>query len=165
LVYQEHDDMLTLSAHDRAMLDGDLGPGVALAMRIVTRIANVMSARELIAVTSAHIDGCLYHGATSLDFVERFVQAGTKVVIPTTLNVGSLDLIHPELYHGPASTGKAAQVTLLRLAMGAAERGLRALASEGTQKGLLEQMQSRAELYELMGYDDYTAFDASLGEI
>ena len=100
--------MLTLSAHDRAMLDGDLGPGVALAMRIVTRIANVMSARELIGVTSAHIDGCLYHGATSLDFVERFVQAGTKVVIPTTLNVGSLDLIHPELYHGPASTGKAA---------------------------------------------------------
>jgi len=101
--------MLTLSAHDRAMLDGDLGPGVALAMRIVTRIADVMSARELIAVTSAHIDGCLYHGAASLDFVERFVQAGTKVVIPTTLNVGSLDLIHPELYHGPASTGKAAQ--------------------------------------------------------
>ena len=101
--------MLTLSAHDRAMLDGDLGPGVALAMRIVTRIADVMSARELIAVTSAHIDGCLYHGAASLDFVERFVQAGTKVVIPTTLNVGSLDLIHPELYHGSASTGKAAQ--------------------------------------------------------
>jgi predicted aconitase len=109
LVYQEHDDMLTLSAHDRAMLDGDLGPGVALAMRIVTRIADVMSARELIAVTSAHIDGCLYHGAASLDFVERFVQAGTRVVIPTTLNVGSLDLIHPELYHGAASTGKAAQ--------------------------------------------------------
>jgi len=101
--------MLTLSAHDRAMLDGDLGPGVALAMRIVTRIADVMSARELIHVTSAHIDGCLYHGAASLDFVERFVQAGTKVVIPTTLNVGSLDLIHPELYHGSASTGKAAQ--------------------------------------------------------
>ena len=42
--------------------------------------------------------------------------------------------------------------------------GLRALASEGTQKGLLEQMQSRARLYELLGYDDYTAFDAKLGE-
>jgi methylisocitrate lyase len=55
-------------------------------------------------------------------------------------------------------------VTLLRLAMGAAERGLRALASEGTQKGLLGEMQSRAELYALLGYDDYTAFDASLGD-
>jgi methylisocitrate lyase len=56
-------------------------------------------------------------------------------------------------------------VTLLRLAMGAAERGLRELASEGTQKGLVGQMQSRAQLYELLGYDDYTAFDAKLGEL
>ena len=37
--------------------------------------------------------------------------------------------------------------------------------SDGTQKGLVEQMQSRAQLYELLGYDDYTAFDAKLGEL
>jgi len=54
-------------------------------------------------------------------------------------------------------------VTLLRLAMGAAERGLRTIAAQGTQKGLLEQMQSRAQLYELLGYDDYTRLDAELG--
>jgi len=54
-------------------------------------------------------------------------------------------------------------VTLLRLAMGAAERGLRTIASQGTQKGLLEQMQSRAQLYDLLGYDDYTRLDAELG--
>jgi methylisocitrate lyase len=55
-------------------------------------------------------------------------------------------------------------VTLLRLAMGAAERGLRGLASAGTQKELLEQMQSRSELYELLGYDEYGRFDAQLGQ-
>jgi methylisocitrate lyase len=54
-------------------------------------------------------------------------------------------------------------VTLLRLAMGAAERGLRALVTEGTQKGLLEEMQTRAQLYDLIRYDDYAAFDASVG--
>lgn len=53
-------------------------------------------------------------------------------------------------------------VTLLRLAMGAAARGLREMAEVGTQKGLLDEMQSRAELYELLGYDDYTRLDAEL---
>ena len=92
--------MLQLSDRDSAMLRGDFGDGVARAMRIVARTAQVMSAPRLIDITSAHIDGCLYHGQTSLDFVEYFVDTGAKVAVPTTLNVGSLDLIHPELYHG-----------------------------------------------------------------
>jgi predicted aconitase len=69
-------------------------------MRILTRAAAVMDAPHLIDVSSAHIDGCLYHGQTSLDFVDRLVQGGGKVRVPTTLNVGSIDLIHPELFRG-----------------------------------------------------------------
>ncbi|MFP3558704.1 aconitase X catalytic domain-containing protein [Paraburkholderia sp. SIMBA_049] len=101
--------MLQLSERDEAMLNGDFGEGPARAMRIVTRTADVMSAPNLIDITSAHIDGCLYHGQTSLDFVELFVAAGAKVAVPTTLNVGSLDLIHPELYHGDRSIQRDAQ--------------------------------------------------------
>ncbi len=56
-------------------------------------------------------------------------------------------------------------VTLLRLAMRAAEAGLAALAAEGTQKGLLEQMQTRSQLYDLLGYSDYSRFDAALEEL
>lgn len=92
--------MLQLSDRDQAMLDGVCGVGAQRAMRIVTRTADVMCASRLIDIQSAHIDGCLYHGKTSLDFVELFVAAGARVTVPTTLNVGSLDLIHPELYHG-----------------------------------------------------------------
>ncbi|WP_061119209.1 MULTISPECIES: aconitase X catalytic domain-containing protein [unclassified Caballeronia] len=99
--------MLTLSPRDTAMLDGDLGDGLALAMRIVAATARVMDADTLIDISSAHIDGCLYHGAASLDFVERFVASGAKVAVPTTLNVGSLDLIHPELFRGDASIASA----------------------------------------------------------
>jgi len=44
-------------------------------------------------------------------------------------------------------------VTLLRLAMKAIEAGLGLLADEGTQAGLLDLMQSREELYDLLGYD------------
>lgn len=53
-------------------------------------------------------------------------------------------------------------VTLLRLAMGAAERGLQAIATEGSQQGLVGEMLSRAQLYELLGYDNYTVFDRSV---
>ena len=44
-------------------------------------------------------------------------------------------------------------VTLMRLAMKAMEAGLAIIASEGTQESLLDLMQSREELYELLGYD------------
>ena len=53
-------------------------------------------------------------------------------------------------------------VTLLRLAMGAADRGLRELAEQGTQTGLLDQMQHRRELYDLLDYADYNAFDENI---
>ena len=68
-----------------------------------------MGAERLLDITSAHIDGCLYHGQASLDFVERLVAGGGKVVVPTTLNVGSLDLIHPELFRGDATVKSQAQ--------------------------------------------------------
>jgi methylisocitrate lyase len=46
--------------------------------------------------------------------------------------------------------------------MGALADGLRALASEGTQAGLLGRMQTREQLYEVLGYDEYAAFDESV---
>ncbi|KAB8166393.1 methylisocitrate lyase [Streptomyces sp. 3MP-14] len=53
-------------------------------------------------------------------------------------------------------------VTLLRLALGAVEDGLRTLAREGTQESLLPRMQTRSRLYELLGYDAYATFDSSV---
>ncbi|KOT88564.1 methylisocitrate lyase [Streptomyces sp. NRRL F-5755] len=53
-------------------------------------------------------------------------------------------------------------VTLLRLAMGAVEDGLRTLAAEGTQESLLPRMQTRSRLYGLLGYEDYAAFDSAV---
>jgi len=97
--------------------------------------------------------------------LEKFKQAVDAPVLANMTEFGKTELLDVGTLGSIGVNIVIYPVTLLRLAMGAAERGLRALASEGTQKGLLEQMQSRAELYELMGYDDYTAFDASLGEI
>ena len=50
-------------------------------------------------------------------------------------------------------------VTTLRLAMLAVEDGLREIDAKGTQSGLLDRMQHRKRLYELLRYADYNEFD------
>ncbi len=53
-------------------------------------------------------------------------------------------------------------VTTLRLAMFAVEAGLREIASAGTQSGLLDHMQHRSRLYELLRYAEYNDFDSDI---
>jgi predicted aconitase len=82
---------------DRAVLDGARGEGAALAMRLVVKMAEVARAPRLRDITQAHIDSCLYHGQAGLDFAERLLTGGAAVSVPATLNVSSLDLLHPQL--------------------------------------------------------------------
>lgn len=86
---------LVLTQPEQAMLDGAEGPGVALAMRVVVGLAAVRGAARLVEISGAHVDSCLYHGRAGLDFARRLVDGGCRVRVPTTLNVGSLDLLHP----------------------------------------------------------------------
>src|SRR5262245_7493720 len=67
-----------------------------MAMRIIAEMGRLLGATRLIPVSSAHIDGALYHGDSGVHFAERLVQAGGKVRVPATLNVGALDLLHPK---------------------------------------------------------------------
>ena len=50
-------------------------------------------------------------------------------------------------------------VSLLRLAMGAAERGLEKIIAEGSLTSTVGEMQTRARLYELVDYAGYSNFD------
>lgn len=83
-------------------------------MRLVVRAAEVTAAARLIDITGAHVDSCLYHGEATLDFVDRLVDGGARVSVPTTLNVGGLDLIHPELWHGEARTADRGRLLMER---------------------------------------------------
>jgi predicted aconitase len=60
----------------------------------------VTRAERLIPIRGAHVDSCLYHGQATLDFVDRLIDGGAAVGVPTTLNVGAVDLLHPELWRG-----------------------------------------------------------------
>jgi methylisocitrate lyase len=53
-------------------------------------------------------------------------------------------------------------VTTLRLAMGEVDRGLDAILKDGDQNGILDRMQHRKDLYELLRYKDYNMFDQNL---
>jgi methylisocitrate lyase len=52
-------------------------------------------------------------------------------------------------------------VTLLRVAMKAAETALAILAADGSQRELLDLMQTRQELYDLLEYDALEEHDRS----
>jgi predicted aconitase len=85
---------MELSDEERAQAGGASGTAAAMAMRIVAESGRMLGAPRLIAVASAHIDGCLYHGDSGTAFAERLVAGGGQVAVPATLNVGALDLLN-----------------------------------------------------------------------
>lgn len=89
--------LLHLTEEEQAMLSGEQGPAVALSMRIITELGRIRGATELVDIDSVHIDGCIFYGQAGLDFAQKLVELGGQVRVPTTVNVGSVDLIHPHL--------------------------------------------------------------------
>jgi predicted aconitase len=85
-----------LTPDERAFLGGANGEAGALAMRVVLAAAELLGTDRLVEITSAHVDGCLYHGDGGVEFAEKLVGGGGRVAVPTTLNVGALDLLHPD---------------------------------------------------------------------
>lgn len=53
-------------------------------------------------------------------------------------------------------------VTTLRLAMGEVDRGLEAILRDGDQNAILDRMQHRKDLYDLLRYEDYNQYDQNL---
>lgn len=85
---------ISLSTQDQQFLEGTHGDAAKMAMKITLRIAEIQGASELIDVSQAHIDACIYHGPSSLEFAQQLVKRDAKVRIPTTLNSISIDERH-----------------------------------------------------------------------
>lgn len=100
---------LKLTEAENALLAGANGEGAAMAMRIVVAAAELLSADSLIAVSSAHIDGCLHHGDGGVEFAEALLHGGGRMAVPTTLNVGAMDLLHPQLVRTDAHNSDMAR--------------------------------------------------------
>ncbi len=108
-----------LTDEEHRMLAGDEGRAVSFAMRVLMSAARAQKATHLIPITSAHVDGCLYHGPSSLDFVRHLIGGAARVRVPTTLNVGGLDLHNKDIFLGPAKAlGEAAELMDAYVALG-----------------------------------------------
>lgn len=105
---------MKLEPIDHALLAGEHGAAAARAMALLVRYGTACGAEHFIPIESAHIDGCLYHGPSSIDFVRRFVDLGGQVRVPTTLNVAAVDVTHPGWHCGPPKI-VAEQETLTHL--------------------------------------------------
>lgn len=111
---------LALTAADQAMIDGKNGKAAQVAMNIIARMAGIMGAEQLIDITQAHIDGCIYTGPASLRFAQRLCDWGGRVKVPTSLNSISVDQRRwRQLGIDPASGQPASDLADAYVAMGA----------------------------------------------
>ncbi|TPW71571.1 methylisocitrate lyase [Schumannella sp. 10F1B-5-1] len=97
--------------------------------------------------------------------LEEFAAIRAAVDVPVLANMtefGKSELFTTEQLAGVGVNLVIFPVSLLRLAMGAAERGLDALAAEGSLQSQVPAMQTRARLYELVDYSGYSSFDEGI---
>ncbi|MYX25495.1 methylisocitrate lyase [Streptomyces sp. SID8381] len=162
------------------------GKSVVPADDMVRRLrAAVDARRDPDFLLMARTDARSVEGLTAaIDRAKAYVDAGADAIFPEALadeaefeafrkavdvpllanmtEFGKSRLLDARTLHDLGYDIALYPVTLLRLAMGAVEDGLRTLAAEGTQKSLLPRMQTRSRLYELLGYQDYSAFDSAV---
>ncbi|MFD4461661.1 methylisocitrate lyase [Nocardia sp. NPDC058480] len=95
----------------------------------------------------------------------EFAKFRAAVEIPLLANMtefGKTPLLNARALTDLGYNAVIYPVTTLRLAMGAIEDGLREIATAGTQSALLDRMQHRSRLYELLGYRHYNEFDSGI---
>lgn len=111
---------VVLSSGDRDMLSGDRGEAARLAMQTILSFATLQGASELVDVSRAHIDSCIYTGPASLTFAEKLLSLGGKVAVPTTMNSISIDSrLWRELGMPTATSVQAEKLARAYVSMGA----------------------------------------------
>ncbi|HYZ52816.1 MAG TPA: methylisocitrate lyase [Streptosporangiaceae bacterium] len=139
-------------------------PGFVIAAR--TDAAAVAGMDEAIDRAKAYADAgadLIFPEAMAgeADF-ERFRAAVDVPILANMTEFGKSKLLDAATLKNLGVNIVIYPVTLLRLAMHAAGTGLTAIATRGTQEGLLDQMQHRRDLYDLLDYEAYNTFDTGI---
>lgn len=88
---------MELTNRDQALLRGEGGPGLQLAMRTLVRVGEITGAPTLIDVGRAHIDACFYNGQAHLDFARYLLDHNARVAIPTWTNACPVSLVDRDI--------------------------------------------------------------------
>ncbi len=81
-----------LTDYDKALLDGQHGAAAQMAMSILVRMLPAFDTDRFLDISAAHIDSSLFQGDATLEFAEKLSSLGAQVVVPSTLNVGGVDI-------------------------------------------------------------------------
>ncbi|WP_024806520.1 methylisocitrate lyase [Nocardia sp. BMG51109] len=148
----------------RAAVSARRDPGFVVCARTDARAVEGLSAA--IDRAKAYVDaGADLIFTEALADESEFARFRAAVDIPLLANMtefGKSELLSARTLEDLGYNAVIYPVTTLRLAMFAVEAGLREIADSGTQTGLLDRMQHRARLYDLLDYRGYNEFDSGI---
>lgn len=148
----------------RAAADAKRDPDFLLMARTDARASEGLAAAidRARAYVDAGADAIFPEALTDPREYEAFRAAFDVPLLANMTEFGKTPLLTRDELAGLGYNIAIYPVTSLRLAMFGVERGLATLAEEGTQAALLDSMQTRARLYEVIRYEEYNRFDRSL---
>ena len=111
------------------------------------------------ALQDAGADAIFAEAMADLGEFEAMRAAVDVPILANMTEFGKSDLFSVQQLQDVGVNMVIFPVSLLRIAMGAIERGLDALVAEGSLASQVPTMQTRARLYELVDYASYATFD------
>jgi predicted aconitase len=84
---------LYLNKEEEAMLDGEYGEGLRIAMKVLAKVGDMYGAKRLIPVKSAHVVESSYQltGDSGIEVFSKLVEVGARVSVPTTTDPCAVD--------------------------------------------------------------------------
>jgi methylisocitrate lyase len=148
----------------RAAADARRDPNLLIMARTDIRAVEGLHAAidRAKALVDAGADAIFPEAMKDLSEFEAVRKAIDVPMLANMTEFGKSELFTTEQLEGVGVNIVIYPVSLLRLAMGAAERGLDALVAQGSLNSEVENMQTRARLYELNDYAGYNSFDESV---
>jgi methylisocitrate lyase len=148
----------------RAAVDARRDPNLLVMARTDIRAVDGLAAAvdRAKALADAGADAIFPEAMGTLAEFEAIRAAVDVPILANMTEFGKSELFRVEQLAEVGVNLVIFPVSLLRLAMGAAVRGLDTIAAEGTLTGLVPEMQTRAELYRLLDYEAYNRFDSGV---
>jgi methylisocitrate lyase len=154
----------TATKRIRAAVDARRDPNLLIMARTDIRAVDGMAAAidRAKALVDAGADAIFPEAMADLSEFEAIRKAVDVPILANMTEFGKSELFTNEQLAGVGINIVIYPVSLLRIAMGAAERGLDTIIREGSLNSEVAGMQTRARLYELLDYEAYNSFDSSV---
>ena len=157
-------DAATATKRIRAAVDARRDENLLIMARTDIRAIDGLAAAidRVKALVDAGADAIFPEAMVDLSEFDAIRAAVDVPILANMTEFGKSELFTTDQLAGVGINLVIYPVSLLRLAMGAAERGLDTIRREGSLTSEMPNMQTRARLYELLDYEAYNAFDTSV---